>query len=291
MFAIDAIAAPFTPIFGILIKIKFKISFTINPTSEDTAGITTLPNPCNAPLAVWTNTENNIVIALSCNNKLPEAAFGNSNANICSENIIIPTVHGNPINIVTSIEKDIRLLAVFLSFFAIDADTAGTNAVAKATLKDKGNVINVSTFPLKMPYCTFALAASINVFNPLTTVMASIFLLIADIIELKELSYKMVKRIYEKHNINHIEIYKSCHHGGGGTNTPKLCNLLKAKYVVITNTSKWLDSYDTFDNLKTANCDVEILKTDYYKYIFEISDNISYEKIKEDSLFITLGKK
>lgn len=112
-----------------------------------------------------------------------------------------------------------------------------------------------------------------------------------DIVELKELSYNMVKRIYDKHNIDHIDIYKSCHHGGGGTNTPKLCNLLKTKYAVITNTSKWLDNYDTCDNLKSANYDVEILKTDYYKYVFEISDDITYKKIKEESLFITLGKK
>lgn len=112
-----------------------------------------------------------------------------------------------------------------------------------------------------------------------------------DIVELKELSYKMVKRIYEKHNIDQIDLYKSCHHGGGGTNTPKLCDLLKTKYVVITNTDKWLDNYDTFDNLKNANCNVEILKTDYYKYVFEISDDISYKRIEEESLFITLGKK
>lgn len=112
-----------------------------------------------------------------------------------------------------------------------------------------------------------------------------------DILELKELSYKMIKRIYEKHDINSIDIYKSYHHGGGGTNTPKLCNLLKTRYVVITNTSKWLDNYDTFDNLKNTYCDVEILTTDYYKYIFEISDDISYKKINEVSLFITLGKK
>ena len=34
----------------------------------------------------------------------------------------------------------------------------------------------------------------------------------------------MINRIYEKHNINHIDIYKSCHHGDGGTNTLPLCN-------------------------------------------------------------------
>ena len=111
-----------------------------------------------------------------------------------------------------------------------------------------------------------------------------------DIIPLKELSYKMMKKIYLKHNINHIDIYKSCHHGGGGTNTPLLCDLLKARYVVITNTARWLDTYDTFYNLKNAYSDVLILPTDYQKYIFSIDEEIKYEEIREDSLFITLKK-
>ena len=111
-----------------------------------------------------------------------------------------------------------------------------------------------------------------------------------DITELKELSIKMINKIYDKYNINHIDIYKSCHHGGGGTNTPKLCELLKARYCIITNTGRWLDNYDTFANLKNGNPNVEILPTDYQKYIFTIDDEIKYEIIKEDSLFITLNK-
>ena len=51
----------------------------------------------------------------------------------------------------------------------------------------KGSPINVSTFPLKIPYCTFAAVSVKNVFNPLTTVIASIFLFTAEIIELKEI--------------------------------------------------------------------------------------------------------
>lgn len=111
-----------------------------------------------------------------------------------------------------------------------------------------------------------------------------------DFMPLKDLSYKMVSKIYAKHNINHIDLYKSCHHGGGGTNTPKLCDLLKAKYVVITNTARWLDAYDTFDNLRNANNEAVILTTDYQKYIFAVGNNISYEKVEEESLFITLNK-
>ena len=111
-----------------------------------------------------------------------------------------------------------------------------------------------------------------------------------DIVELKELSIKMINKIYNKHNIDHIDLYKSCHHGGGGTNTPLLCNLLKARYVVITNTARWLDNYDTYANLKNAYNDVVILPTDYQKYIFKVEKDIDYYVIKEDSLFITLNK-
>ena len=108
--------------------------------------------------------------------------------------------------------------------------------------------------------------------------------------QLNNLSIQMLEKIYKKHNINHIDIYKSCHHGGGGTNTKELCDLLKTKYAIITNTARWLDNYPTFDNLKSANKDVNILTTDHQKYIFTIDDKITYEILKEESLFLTLSK-
>ncbi|MBR2891829.1 MAG: MBL fold metallo-hydrolase [Bacilli bacterium] len=111
-----------------------------------------------------------------------------------------------------------------------------------------------------------------------------------DITNLKELSIKMINKIYSKYQIDKIHLYKSCHHGGGGTNTDKLCQLLQADYVVITNTNRWLDNYDTFKNLKDANPLVTILQTDYQKYIFTINETIRYETINEVSLFITLNK-
>lgn len=111
-----------------------------------------------------------------------------------------------------------------------------------------------------------------------------------DIDEFKTLSIKMIKQIYQKYNINNIDIYKSCHHGGGSTNTLELCNLLKPQYTIITNTARWLDTYDTYSNLKKANPDVKILPTDYQKYLFTINKIISYEVLIEDSLFITLNK-
>lgn len=111
-----------------------------------------------------------------------------------------------------------------------------------------------------------------------------------DIENLKELSIKMLDRIYFKYDINKINLYKSCHHGGGGTNTDKLCNYLKADYVIITNTARWLDTYDTYDNLEKANEYVRIFTTDFHKVIFTIDEELDYETIPEKSLFLTLGK-
>ena len=113
---------------------------------------------------------------------------------------------------------------------------------------------------------------------------------VTDIVELKGLTLKMLDKIYKKHNINEIDIYKSCHHGGGGTNTLELCEKLKAKYCIITNTARWLDNWPTYDNLKKANDKVEILPTDHQKYIFTIKDDITYEVIKDESLFLLLAK-
>jgi len=112
----------------------------------------------------------------------------------------------------------------------------------------------------------------------------------SDIEDVRELSIKMIKKIYDKYNINHIDIYKSCHHGGTGTNTKALCDLLKCNYAIITNTDRWLENYSTIENLKNANDNVTVLKTDHQKYIFTINDNINYETINDESLFILLNK-
>ena len=107
---------------------------------------------------------------------------------------------------------------------------------------------------------------------------------------INKLSIKMVNKYYNKHNANHIDIYKSAHHGGGGTNSLELSKLLKAKYVIITNTNRWLDNWNTFNNLKDGNKKVKIYQTDHQKVIFTITNKIEIEEIKEESLFLTLNK-
>ena len=121
-------------------------------TPRDIAGIISLPYPCNAPFIVWSNIVNNIVNELICRIAAPELAFGNNRFSICSEYIHIPTVHGNAINIETNKEKVVFSFIVFLSFFALAAEIVGTRAVENATFIAKGKLVNVSTFPPKIPY-------------------------------------------------------------------------------------------------------------------------------------------
>ena len=49
-------------------------------------------------------------------------------------------------------ENEILFTPLLSSPFALAAEIAGTKAVAKATLNDNGKLVNVSTFPLKIPY-------------------------------------------------------------------------------------------------------------------------------------------
>ena len=47
-------------------------------------------------------------------------------------------MHGRPINIDVNKENEVLFVIVFLSLFALAAAIAGTNAVEKATLIDRG---------------------------------------------------------------------------------------------------------------------------------------------------------
>lgn len=106
------------------------------------------------------------------------------------------------------------------------------------------------------------------------------------------LSEEFIKKIYEDEKIDYIDVFKSCHHGGGGSNRLDMCHLLKAKYVIITNTDNYLVNWPTLENFKNANNDVEIFQTDYFQYVFEFkSDKIEIEKIPLTSIFIDLHKK
>lgn len=111
-----------------------------------------------------------------------------------------------------------------------------------------------------------------------------------DVKELDNKAISIINQIYKRHNINHIDLYKSCHHGHYENNPLKLCELIKPNYTVITNTSRWLDTYSTYDSLKKANPNVNILLTDHQKYVFTITDKIQYYKIDDESLFIILNK-
>ena len=111
-----------------------------------------------------------------------------------------------------------------------------------------------------------------------------------DVKELDNKAISIINQIYKRHNINHIDLYKSCHHGHYENNPLELCKLINPNYTVITNTSRWLDTYSTYDSLKKANPNVNILLTDHQKYVFTITDKIQYYTIDEESLFIILNK-
>ena len=109
--------------------------------------------------------------------------------------------------------------------------------------------------------------------------------------ELSTMARSIIKKIYEKYNINHIDIYKSCHHGGGGTNGLELLSLLNSDHMIITNTDKYLNNWKTIENAKTSNPKVKIYQTDYYQYVFDLSNKkIKITKIPDVSLFLELKK-
>ena len=169
---------------GIFNNTIFNTNLTKHPIPNAVAGTITFPNPCNAPFIVWSNIENITDTDISCNNSAPSFAFGYNKFNIGCAKTIIPTTHGNPINIEVSNENDVLLVAVSLSFFAFAADIAGTNAVANAIFMASGKFVTVSTFPLNCPYNFVAISAGIYVLKILFTVKESIFLLNDVIIEL-----------------------------------------------------------------------------------------------------------
>lgn len=113
---------------------------------------------------------------------------------------------------------------------------------------------------------------------------------LTDIIGYGKIAEKEINKLYDKYHINHFDIYKSCHHGGTGTNPYDLLKLINPSYMIITNTDRWLDNYSTIPDMLRINPNCEILKTDYYIYRFTINNNISYRKIRKKSLFLKLKK-
>ena len=114
---------------------------------------------CICPLAMMENTSMTRMVEEQRTQIGTLKALGYNNFNIGSANTHIPIVHGNPINIDTNSENDVRFVAVCVSFLALASAIAGTNAVANAIFTDNGNPINVSTLPLNIPYFSIANSA------------------------------------------------------------------------------------------------------------------------------------
>lgn len=129
----------------LILNLKLTLQKLRHP--KEIVGIINFPYPCRAPFIVWSKIVNIIVNALICKTTSPELAFGNNKLRIGPANTHIPIVHGKPINIEINNEKDVFSDIVFLSFFALAADIAGTKAVENATFIDKGKLVSISTFP------------------------------------------------------------------------------------------------------------------------------------------------
>lgn len=59
-----------------------------------------------------------------------------------------------------------------------------------------------------------------------------------------------------------IYLYKVPHHGTNNTSCEEALNIYKPEIAVITNAMEWLSGFDTFDALKKANPNVNILITE-----------------------------
>ena len=109
---IELIGAPYIFIIGLLIKITFKISFTVAPIAKAIAGIWTLFRPCNPLFIVWFIATNIIAIAANLKTPAPSDADGYINFKIGSANVINPIAQGIIIKIEIKTEKDNLLLVV-----------------------------------------------------------------------------------------------------------------------------------------------------------------------------------
>ena len=102
---------------------------------------------------------------------------------------------------------------------------------------------------------------------------------------------RVLLNIKKRFNFDHLDIYKTTHHGGGGSNNPATFILTKPDYAIITNTNRWLDNWSTRSNILLGSPSCNICQTDYYQYVFDLSNKqITCRYIPKESLFITLNK-
>ena len=122
-------------------------------------------------------------------------------------------MQGNPINIEINKENDVFCFIVFLSFLALAAAIAGTNAVENATFIESGKLVKVSTFPPNIPYWLTASSAGKNSFKLLTTVNESMFLFTDDNIAVNaignETSLNDLKLVVSENILNNKKIEES----------------------------------------------------------------------------------
>jgi len=100
-----------------------------------------------------------------------------------------------------------------------------------------------------------------------------------------------IKEVFDRRNVTKVDVYKSAHHGGPGHNNVEVLKMINADYIVITNSDRWLDNWSSIRNMKEANPNSQIFRTDYNIYVFDFSEEeTKLNMIHQVSPFILLGK-
>ena len=200
----ELIAAPYIPIFGLLINIMFNMNFITAPKPAAIAGIFDWFTPYNPPVSVWDNAVSIIETEAIINTPAPSEAVGYNISSIGWASDINPNEHGNIIINEAKNEKDNLRDAVFLSLIAKASDIAGVRAVENAKFIASGKLTNVSTFD-KIPVADIAACSRASFVIPasckeicmqLLTVAVSITPLITEISELTVIGIDIPKIVF-----------------------------------------------------------------------------------------------
>lgn len=78
-----------------------------------------------------------------------------------------------------------------------------------------------------------------------------------------------------------MDIYKAPHHGTSNTASPEALAVYRPRIAIITNGEPWISQYDAEANLRAANPDVRIYRTEHHHVIVTIADDGQID-VRED---------
>ena len=198
-------------------------------------------------------------------------------------------------NEILDVAKDSSCELIFLDELDVDSTTidfVGTTLELEGLINNLRKLYNEGPYKGQKLFSENFNSMAIFIYEKKHAVMLAgdVTTSTTDIEALHGLGYIYVKRFYERHHLSKIDVYKSAHHGGSGTNPYEFLKLLNPDYLIITNTARWLDNYTTIPDMLKINPACQILPTDYYQYTFRIGKEIKCYKRKKKSLFLKLKK-